>query len=212
MPTVLIVDDDAALRGAVATALTDLGHEAAQAENGEAALAWLSRHRADAVLLDLRMPGMDGMDVLRRIRAREDAPPIAVLTAVPTSENTIEAMRLGAADHLAKPIGRDGLRALMERMLPRADMATPIVQFVSARGDDLIGMSSAMREVTSIGVRLEPAERTALTPCVANNGRPNFRISLARFGENTPPGFVLDVRPGSAQLVCAAFGLVTESL
>jgi two-component system NtrC family response regulator len=89
VPTVLIVDDDAALRRAVATALTDLGHDAAQAENGESALAWLSRHRADAVLLDLRMPGMDGLEVLRRIRARDNAPPVAVLTAVPTSDNTI---------------------------------------------------------------------------------------------------------------------------
>ena len=67
----------------------------------------------DAVLLDLRMPGLDGMEVLRRIRARPDAPPVAVITAVPTGENTIEAMRLGAADHLAKPVGRDGLRALL---------------------------------------------------------------------------------------------------
>lgn len=79
MATILIVDDDRALRRAIATALTDLGHEAAEAGDGEAALAWLSRHAADAVLLDLRMPGMDGMDVLRRIRAKPSPPPVAVL-------------------------------------------------------------------------------------------------------------------------------------
>ena len=60
MPTVLIVDDDAALRDAVETALIDLGYDAVQAAEGEAALAWLASNRADAVLLDLRMPGMDG--------------------------------------------------------------------------------------------------------------------------------------------------------
>lgn len=53
MATILIVDDDRALRRAIATALTDLGHEPAEAGDGEAALAWLSRHAADAVLLDL---------------------------------------------------------------------------------------------------------------------------------------------------------------
>jgi DNA-binding response OmpR family regulator len=106
MATILIVDDDAALRQAIATALDDLGHQAHQAADGEAALAWLSHNQVDAVLLDLRMPGMDGMEVLRRIRASATPPPVAVLTAVPTSDNTIEAMRLGAADHLAKPIGR----------------------------------------------------------------------------------------------------------
>jgi CheY-like chemotaxis protein len=59
MSTVLIVDDDAALRKALATALSDLGHEPAEAADGAAALAWLVRRRADAVLLDLRMPGME---------------------------------------------------------------------------------------------------------------------------------------------------------
>src|SRR5689334_20057063 len=124
MARILIVDDDAALRGAIATALSDLGHHPEEAPDGEAALARLSHSRPDAVLLDLRMPGMDGMEVLRRIRARPDAPPVAILTAVPTSDNTIEAMRLGAADHLAKPIGRDGLRALLGRMLPEPATAT----------------------------------------------------------------------------------------
>ena len=98
MATILIVDDDTALRSAIAMALADLGHQPAEAGDGDGALVWLSLHRADAVLLDLRMPGMDGMEVLRRIRAKPDAPPVAVLTAVPTSDNTIEAMRLGAVD------------------------------------------------------------------------------------------------------------------
>jgi DNA-binding NtrC family response regulator len=190
MPTVLIVDDDAALRRAVATALIDLGHNAAQAENGEAALAWLSRHRADAVLLDLRMPGMDGLDVLRRIRTREDAPPIAVLTAVPTSENTIEAMRLGAADHLAKPIGRDGLRALLERMLPRADTATPIAQPVSIRDDDLIGMSGAMREVQKAIGLLADSDATVLLLGETGTGKEVVARAIHRHGRRARAPFV----------------------
>jgi len=70
MATILIVDDDGALRQAIAITLSDLGHQPEQVADGEAALAWLSRRRADAVLLDLRMPGLDGMEVLRRICAR----------------------------------------------------------------------------------------------------------------------------------------------
>jgi DNA-binding response OmpR family regulator len=79
--------------------------------------------RANAVLLDLRMPGIDGLEVLSRIRARSQAPPVAILTAVPTSANTIEAMRLGAVDHIAKPIGRVELEALLDRMLAPAPAA-----------------------------------------------------------------------------------------
>ena len=70
------------------------------------------------MLLDLRMPGIDGIEVLRRLRGLPSPPPVAVLTAVPTAGNTIEAMRLGAVDHLAKPVGRDDLAGLIARMLP----------------------------------------------------------------------------------------------
>src|SRR6266566_3329942 len=98
MATVLIVDDDAAGREGLAALSDDI----------------------DAVLLDLRMPdGIDGIEVLRRIRSREDAPPVVVLTAFASAGNTIEAMRLGAFDHLTKPIGRDELSALLRRLPSR---------------------------------------------------------------------------------------------
>jgi CheY-like chemotaxis protein len=93
MATVLIVDDDAALRESIAETLADLGHDPIEAVDGRAALARLRQPGVDAVLLDLRMPGLDGMEVLRQLRAQPEAPPVAVLTAVPTAGNTIEAMR-----------------------------------------------------------------------------------------------------------------------
>ncbi len=189
MPTVLIVDDDAALRRAVATALTDLGHRPAEASDGEAALAWLSRNAADAVLLDLRMPGMDGMEVLRRIRGRPDAPPVAVLTAVPTSDNTIEAMRLGAADHLAKPIGREGLRALLERMLPPEQQA-PSRSEVLRKDGDLVGVSAAMRDVQkSIGM-VADSDATVLLLGETGTGKEVVARTIHRHGKRSKAPFV----------------------
>ena len=189
MTTVLIVDDDAALRQAVAVALTDLGHATAEAADGEAALSWLSRQRADAVLLDLRMPGMDGMEVLRRIRAAPDPPPIAILTAVPTSENTIEAMRLGAADHLAKPIGRDELKRLLQRMLP-ASGATTQVPANGGRDDDLVGPSTIMREVQkSIGL-LADSDATVLLLGETGTGKEVVARSIHRHGRRAKAPFV----------------------
>ncbi len=118
MATILIVDDDAAMREGLAETVVDLGHRACLAASGKEALALVAEGSVDAVLLDLRMPGeLDGIEVLRRIKARDNAPPVAVLTAFASADNTIEAMRLGAFDHLTKPIGRDDLKSLLLGML-----------------------------------------------------------------------------------------------
>ncbi len=195
MATILIVDDDAALRRALAIALTDLGHTAAEAPDGEAALAWLSRHRADAVLLDLRMPGMDGMEVLRRIRARPGAPPVAILTAVPTSDNTIEAMRLGAADHLAKPIGREGLRALLSRMLPMpepvASAPSPAsVARAATREGGIIGASAAMRDVQKAIGLLADSDATVLLLGETGTGKEVVAQAIHRYGRRAKAPFI----------------------
>jgi len=144
MANILIVDDDAALREGLAESLTDLGHTARMASSGREGLAALS-DEIDAVLLDLRMPGgMDGIEVLRRIRTHDDAPPVVVLTAFASADNTIEAMRLGAFDHLTKPIGRDELRSLLDRLPSRA---RAIADAGKQTAETLIGSSEGMRRV-----------------------------------------------------------------
>src|SRR5215472_10450607 len=147
MATILIVDDDDAMREGLAETVTDLGYRAREAATGKDALALVAAGGIDAVLLDLRMPGgLDGIEVLRRIRAGENAPPTAVLTAFAGADNTIEAMRLGAFDHLTKPIGRDNLKSLVRRVLAQAT-AVPLASDAIEQGGGLIGTSDAIRRV-----------------------------------------------------------------
>jgi DNA-binding NtrC family response regulator len=147
MATILIVDDDAALRDGIAETVSDFGHGSRLAGSGRAALRILAAEEIDGVLLDLRMPGdMDGIEVLRRVRERDNPPPVAVLTAFASAENTIQAMRLGAFDHLTKPVGRQELAALLSRMLARhSPMVATQVRGIDVGG--LIGASPAMRQV-----------------------------------------------------------------
>jgi len=188
MARVLIVDDDAALRAGIAETLGDLGHVAEQVGDGAAALDRLAHGGVDAVLLDLRMPGMDGLSVLRALRERGAMPPVAVLTAVPTAANTIEAMRLGAVDHVAKPIGRAALGELLERMLPGgAALATAAVADAS---DALVGNSAAMREVQKAVGMLADSEVTVMITGETGSGKEVVARAIHRHGRRAAKPFV----------------------
>ena len=118
-------------------------------------------------------------------------PPVAILTAVPTSENTIEAMRLGAADHLAKPIGRDDLEELLMRMLPTAGSGSPMAAPATAAKDgDLVGTSAAMREVQkSIGL-LADSDATVLILGETGTGKEVVARAIHTHGRRAKAPFV----------------------
>ena len=189
MATILIVDDDAALRASIAETLADVGHVPLTAADGDTALAILRRQAVDAVLLDWRMPGLDGLEVLARIVATPDAPPTAMLTAVATAANTIEAMRLGAVDHLTKPVGRADLLALVDRMLAplpslRASETAP------SPGEDIVGASAAMREVQKAIGKLADSDVTVLIAGETGTGKEVVARALHRYGRRRAKPFV----------------------
>ena len=187
MPTILIVDDDPAVRESLAEALIDMGHTALEAPDGAAALALVAEQPVDALLLDLRMPGLDGLEVLRRLHARPDSPPTAVLTAVPTAANTIEAMRLGAVDHLAKPIGRADLAALLARLL---SAKRPPPTGAPADANELIGSSAPMREIAKQIGRLADNDATILLTGETGTGKEVVARAIHRHGRRAARPFV----------------------
>jgi len=169
MAVILIVDDDAAMRDALCETVRDLGHDPRIAISGRDALTRLDHEAVSAVLLDLRMPGMEGLEVLRRIRARPHAPVVAVLTAHATATNTIEAMRLGAFDHLTKPIGRDDLARVLSGMLASATVSR--VAKSEPEQDELIGSSEAMRVVHKTIGMLADSNATVLITGETGTGK-----------------------------------------
>lgn len=184
MPTVLIVDDDADLRDSLAETLRDLGATVESAADGTTALGALARLSPDLVLLDLRMPGMSGLEVLARIKARPAPPPVVILTAVPDATNTIEAMRLGAADHLAKPIGREDLA----RLLGRFPISRPARR--PAEADMLVGVSAAMRSIQKIVGLLADTEAVALIAGEPGTGKAMVARAIHRHGRRRAKPFI----------------------
>jgi DNA-binding NtrC family response regulator len=114
---VVVIDDDEAAREILVELLGRIGFHAYAAEDGKAGLEWLAGAAAppQAVLLDLRMPGLDGFEVLRRYRSEGGTAPVIALSAMDEKEAVVKAMRLGASDYLVKPIEPEELKEAIER-------------------------------------------------------------------------------------------------
>lgn len=188
MASVLIVDDEPALRDALAEVVRDLGHREHTASSGDAALTLLARERVDAVFLDLRMPGMDGLEVLHRVRSMERTPVVTVLTAHATASNTIEAMRLGAFDHLTKPIGREDVARVLKRMLASPGGVTGVT--ASEPQETLIGSSEAMRQVQKTIGMLADSQTNVLITGETGTGKELVARAIHDYGQRRAAAFV----------------------
>jgi two-component system, NtrC family, response regulator AtoC len=120
MARILVADDEAGIREFISEALAMDGHEVSVAPDGNAAARALDEHSFDLLFTDLKMPGQDGMALLRKVRAEQPEVQVIVLTAYGTVGTAVEAMKLGAFDYLQKPIGGpDELSLLAGRALER---------------------------------------------------------------------------------------------
>jgi two-component system response regulator MprA len=153
MPRVLVVDDEPAVRRALERALRLDSYDVALAADGEEALDALAHHPADAVILDIAMPRLDGLEVCRRMRMGGDRTPVLMLTARDAIDDRVKGLDVGADDYLVKPFAlrelQARLRALLRRandgadgeVLTYADLTLDPVAHEVKRGDRVIELS-----------------------------------------------------------------------
>ena len=115
--SILVVDDDESLRRVIQVQLERVGYRVGTAPNGEKALSLLRQTPYDLAITDLRMPGLSGLDLLRRIRSDHPDVIVVMMTAFATIETAVEAMRAGAYDYVTKPVHPDELRMVIGRAL-----------------------------------------------------------------------------------------------
>ncbi|MFO0547613.1 MAG: sigma-54 dependent transcriptional regulator [Polyangiaceae bacterium] len=121
---ILVVDDEANLRRVLVAQLTRDGYDVHAAEDGEVALAVLREHHIDLVITDLRMPKLDGMDLLRAALRDDPSRPVIMITAHGTVETAVEALKTGAFDYLTKPFDQDEVRIVVRKALRTRELAS----------------------------------------------------------------------------------------
>jgi two-component system KDP operon response regulator KdpE len=178
-PSLLLVEDDDATRAAVRRDLVARGYRVEDVPDGAAALARWAAGRPDVVLLDLGLPDLDGLAIIRRIR-REATTPILVLSARGAESTKVEALELGADDYVTKPFGMAELNARLRAAIRRAagPAADPAGRIVSGS----LVLDTATHEATVDGRRLEltPREFEILRVLLSHAGRLVTRGRLLR--------------------------------
>ncbi len=153
---ILVVDDDQAVRDSLKRSLQYSGYEVASANDGIEALAHLSSHKVDAVIMDVMMPRLDGLETTRMLRGQGNDVPILVLTARDAVGDRVDGLDAGADDYMAKPFALDELmarlRALTRRSRPETEDSAPTEGQVLAFEDLRVDLNT--REVTRAGNRI----------------------------------------------------------
>ncbi len=164
---ILIVEDDAKLRMVLREIITKEGHYVDSVETGEAALAKAGGTDYDLIITDLRLPGIDGMDVLKAIRKSRPDISVIMITAYATIDTAVEAMREGAEDYIAKPFNLDEIRLIVKKVLERKAIVDDNRLLRSQLRkkysyENVVGNSEAMIDVYKTIDRVKDSKATVL--------------------------------------------------
>ena len=173
---VLIVDDEKVIRDSFSRVLQKEGYHVEAVGSGRLALERAAEESFDIVLLDLKMPGLDGMETLRELKEKDPEILSIMITGYPTIESAVQAVKLGAYDYLAKPCSPEELRIVVARAMERRKLSFENERLrrrldASAISEPLIGESKGMRFIMELLRKVAPTDTTVLITGESGTGK-----------------------------------------
>ncbi len=189
---VLVVDDDPGVRYTLREILVSEGLAVDEAADGAEALAKLEAQPAALVVTDLRMPGMDGMELLRRLVARAPAPRVVVITAHGSERQAVEAMKAGAHDYFRKPFENEELLAVVRRALEAVRLAYENERLAGelALARTMVFASEPMRRLAALVARVAPRDATVLVTGESGTGKERVAEAIVAASRRADRPFV----------------------
>ena len=174
--TILLVDDDASLRRIVEHTLSAQGHTVHSAGNAAEALRLFKTEPVDLVISDIRMPDMDGIELLRQIKRLDENAVVVMITAFSSVETAVEAMKAGAFDYVTKPFNREEFKVVVEKGLRQRDLLTEnrqLQQELAQRFSlpHIVGTSERMQKIFKIVSQVAPRDTTVLIQGETGTGK-----------------------------------------
>jgi len=170
---ILVADDEPNMRKVLRALLEHDGYDVHLAENGGAALEIIENHHIDIVVTDLRMPGIDGMELLKRVHREMEAIPVIMITAHGTVDTAVEAIKLGAFDYITKPFERRALRDIVSKAARTCELARKEASIERDRTGrfKIIGRSESMKEIFAVIDRVAATPSTVLITGESGTGK-----------------------------------------
>src|ERR1039457_1896178 len=162
---VLVVDDETKMQRVLEIMLKRMGHAVVCTGNGLEALQSLQESPSDLIITDLRMPGMDGIELLRELRAQGNEVPVIIMTAYGTIDSAVEAMKLGASEYIVRPFEVGALELAINRILADGQIRRQndfLRHEVEKGWGEFVGHSAPMRKVYELIKQVAPGKTTVL--------------------------------------------------
>ncbi|MFC1633521.1 sigma-54-dependent transcriptional regulator [Planctomycetota bacterium] len=193
---ILVIDDEQSMRDSCRQALARNASRIEVAEDGVRGLDILKGEAFDLVILDLKMPGLDGMEVLHKIKQAYPEMVVIVITGYATVESAVEAMRSGAYDFLPKPFTPESLRAIVRRALDRRGLSLENILLrseleASVESEVIIGQSKPMRNVEEVIRKVSPTDTTVLISGESGTGKELMARAIHRHSDRKDKPFIV---------------------